>query len=192
MRAKLKTYNDNELQQLVIKGDKFAFETLFDRYWKRLYSYAFKIYREEEVCEDIVQEIFISLWNTLPHTTILNLESYLIRAVKYKIANHIRSLKFTQEHLDILNNISVIPKTVNDLEYLELETNILQEIEKLTPKCKEVFLLSRFENFSNAEIASKLNLSQHTVEKHISNALKLLRNNIDTCQLVTIITAMFI
>ncbi len=192
MKNKLSAYNDSELQQLAAKGDSFAFEVLFDRYWKRLYNYAYKIYKEEEVCEDIVQEIFISLWNTIPDTTILHLESYLMRAVKYKVANHIRSLRFTQEHIDVLNDISVTPKTVNDIEYQELEKNLIKEIDKLSPKCREVFMLSRFENYSNSEIASRLNLSLHTVEKHISNALKHLRNNIDSYQLSALVIAMFI
>lgn len=192
MKKALSALNDKELQQLAAIGDRFAFEVIFDRYWKRLFTYAYKIYREEDICEDIVQEIFISLWNAIPNTVILNLESYLIRAVKYKVANHIRDLKYTKEHIDILNTIAVTPKTVTDLEYIDLEKGIFKEIDKLSPKCREVFILSRFENYSNNEIATMLNLSLHTVEKHISNALKHLRNNIDNYQLSAFVIAMFI
>ncbi|WP_163399414.1 RNA polymerase sigma-70 factor [Flavobacterium fluviatile] len=192
MKSLLLTYKDYELQQLAANGDTLAFEVIFDRYWKRLYNYAFKIYKDEAVCEDIVQELFISLWNNLSVTPILSLESYLMRAVKYKVANHIRSLKFTKEHEDVLNDIAIIPKNSSDLEFKEFESELFKVIDTLTPKCKEVFLLSRFENCTNNEIASKLNLSVHTVEKHISNALKHLRNNITDYQLLFLVTALYI
>lgn len=169
--------SDEELQKLIFQENHDAFAILFDRYWKKLYTYAFKIYKEEEICEDIVQEIFISLWRNAGNTVILNLEAYLFRAVKYKIANHIRSLKFDREHVEVLEAIPEPNHSVDTIEYVEFEKGIMNHISQLTPKCREVFLLSRIEHFSNAEIAEKLSLSIHTVEKHISNALKQLRLN---------------
>ncbi|MBL0738710.1 RNA polymerase sigma-70 factor [Flavobacterium sp. GN10] len=168
---------DDELQKLIFEGSDAAFSIIFNRYWKKLYAYAFKIYKDEAICEDIVQEIFISLWKNASNTIILNLEAYLFRAVKYKIANQIRNLKFDQQHIEILESIPDPNLTINDLEYIDLERNINDQIDKLTPKCREVFLLSRMDHFTNAEIAAKLDLSIHTVEKHISNALKQLRLN---------------
>jgi RNA polymerase sigma-70 factor (ECF subfamily) len=176
MKNYLLQMSDEELQKLIFKENHDAFAIIFDRYWKKLYTYAFKIYRDEEICEDIVQEIFISLWKNSGNTVILNLEAYLFRAVKYKIANHIRSLKFDREHIEVLETISEPNHTVDHIEYIEFEKGIMNQISQLTPKCREVFLLSRMEQFSNAEIAEKLNLSIHTVEKHISNALKQLRD----------------
>ena len=168
---------DEELQKLIFEGNDAAFSIIFNRYWKRLYLYAFKIYKDEAVCEDMIQEIFISLWKNASSTVILNLEAYLLRAVKYKIANQIRNLKFDRQNTEILESIPDPNLTLNDLEYVDFEKNINDQINKLTPKCREVFLLSRIDHFSNAEIAAKLNLSIHTVEKHISNALKQLRVN---------------
>ena len=94
MKTSLLLLSDTELQKKLQRQDQLAFEVLFDRYWKRLYSFAFKIYKEEAICEDIVQEIFISLWEKSINTNIVNLEGYLLRAVKYKVANYIRDLKF--------------------------------------------------------------------------------------------------
>ena len=177
MKNYLLQMSDEELQKLIFEENHDAFAIIFDRYWKKLYTYAFKIYKEEQICEDIVQEIFISLWKNAGNTIILNLEAYLLRAVKYKIANHIRSLKFDREHVEVLESIPEPNHTVDDIEYVEFEAGIMNHISQLTPKCREVFLLSRIEHFSNAEIAEKLSLSIHTVEKHISNALKQLRLN---------------
>ncbi|MNL33364.1 RNA polymerase sigma factor [compost metagenome] len=77
----------------------------------------------------------------------------------------------------MLETIQEPNNTVDNIEYIEFEKGIMNQISQLTPKCREVFLLSRIEHFSNAEIAEKLSLSIHTVEKHISNALKQLRLN---------------
>lgn len=177
MKNHLLQMSDEELQKLIFQEDHDAFAIIFERYWKKLYAYAFKIYKEEEICEDIVQEIFISLWKNASKTVILNLEAYLFRAVKYRIANQIRSLKFDREHLEVLESIPAPHHTIDNIEYVEFERGIMNQISQLTPKCREVFLLSRIEHFSNAEIAEKLSLSIHTVEKHISNAIKHLRLN---------------
>lgn len=177
MKNYLLQMSDEELQKLIFQENHDAFAIIFDRYWKKLYAYAFKIYKDEEICEDIVQEIFISLWKNTANTVILNLEAYLFRAVKYKIANHIRSLKFDREHIEVLETIPEPNHTVDNIEYIEFEKAIMNQISQLTPKCREVFLLSRMEHFSNAEIAEKLSISIHTVEKHITNALKQLRGN---------------
>lgn len=191
MKSRFLKLSDQELQVLVSKGNEHAFEVIFNRYWKRLYSYAFKIYRSEEICEDIVQELFISYWNNAAQAQILNLEAYLLKSVKYKIANHIRSLKFEKEHLDVVDALHAPLKTVNDIEYKELEGALLDEINKLSPKCRDVFVLSRIESLSNSEIAQRLNLSIHTVEKHISNALKQLRSNPNFWQYQLIVILMF-
>jgi len=192
MKTTLSNLCDSELQQYVKEGSNQAFEVIFDRYWKRLFAYAFKIYNDEKIAEDIVQEIFISLWEKSNEANILNLEAYLIKSVKYKIANHIRDLKFSPVHIEILHNIPYTFKTEKDLEYKEFERDIFNEIRKLPPKCQEVFMLSRFEDYSSAEIAEQLDISVRTVEKHISNALKHLKATIGTYHLAVLITGMFL
>ena len=83
-------------------------------------------------------------------------------------------------------------KTEKDLEYKEFEKDIFDEIKKLPPKCQEVFMLSRFEDYSSAEIAEQLGISVRTVEKHISNALKHLKATIGVYHLAVLITGMFL
>ena len=191
MKTNLFALPDLELQIRVKNKDSKAFEILFDRYWKQLYSFAMRIYKDEDVCQDIVQEIFISFWEKHAQETILNLEAYLLRAVKYRVANHIRDLKFDSTHLQILESIPYPFETDKDLIYQDFEDIILSEIEKLPPKCRNVFMMSRFETFSNSEIAKKLNISERTVEKHISDAVKYLKLNIKTTQFAVLVTGMF-
>ncbi|MDT0644529.1 RNA polymerase sigma-70 factor [Zunongwangia sp. F363] len=190
MRKQLQYLNDEQLLKLMKKGDGKALEEIFNKYWKRLFSYAYKIYAEEEICEDIVQEVFISLWKKAGTSKILHLESYLLHAIKYKVAKHIRNLKFDHTNLEILNNA---PSAVEKgLEYTELEEKIHSEIGKLPPKCRQIFILSRFENLSNDEIARKHDISIRTVETHISYALKYLRSRVEFIHTVLFIMIMFL
>tara|TARA_R110002049_G_scaffold123553_4_gene278774 strand:- start:4182 stop:4760 length:579 start_codon:yes stop_codon:yes gene_type:complete len=192
MERPLKELSNQQLLILLKKGNEGAFNEIYNRYWNILYAYAFRIYTEEKICEDIIQEVFIRLWEKAKTTDITNIEGYLFKAIKYKIATHIRDLKFTNAHTEVLQNIAITNTSEKNLEYKEFEKNILLEIEKLTPKCKRVFTLSRFEQCSNLEISEKLNISIRTVEKHISDALKELKTRIKTHHVIGFVITMFI
>jgi RNA polymerase sigma-70 factor (ECF subfamily) len=192
MQTKETLLSDQQLLAKLRNGNETVFPLIFDRYWKRLYSYAFKIYRDDKVCEDIVQEIFISLWEKASESQILNLEAYLLRSVKYRVANHIRSLKFSSSQEEILESIPYPSNSVLSLEYQEFENEILSKVKQLPPRCREIFVLSRFDNYSNSEIAHKLNISIRTVEKQISNALSYLKTNIENTYFPLLVTTMLL
>ena len=192
MKTTLKNTSNQQLQILLKKGSESAFNEIYNRYWKILYAYAFRIYTEEKICEDIVQDVFISLWDKAKTTEITNIEGYLFRAIKYKITSHIRDLKFTSTHIEVLQNIAAPNTSEKNLEYQEFERSVLSEIDKLTPKCKKVFTLSRFEQLSNSEISEKLNISIRTVEKHISDALKELKSSLKINYIIWFVISMFL
>ncbi len=191
MKATSSNLSDEEIQLRIKNKDSQAFEILFDRFWPRLYSYSMRIYKDDAICKDIVQEIFISFWEKNSKDPILHLEAYFLRAVKYRVANHIRDLKFDSVQIQVLENIPYPLETDRGLTYLDFENKILNEIQKLPPKCRMVFMMSRFETFSNSEIAEKLNISERTVEKHISDAVKFLKISINTSQLTLLVAQMF-
>lgn len=178
MKNSYLTLSNEALQTRLNKGNEDIFNEIYNRFSKSLYYYACSLYHEEKICEDIVQEVFISLWEKARTVEITNIEAYLFRATKYKVLSYIRGLKLKSNHLDVHQNIPQLESSERNLEYREFEKNILSEIDKLTPKCKKVFLLNRFEHFSNNEIAIKLNISVRTVEKHISDALRKLKSSI--------------
>lgn len=158
--------------------DERALKQLYDVYWKKMYLYALKVLNHQQLCEDILQDIFISIWEKAPTAKIKNIESYLFRALKYKIANALRDEKYTQinnEHLNFLPSEDYVKNTI---EYKDLETQVHKTIQTLPEKCKNVFYLSRIEEYTNHEIAEELNISVRTVETHISKALKHLRVHI--------------
>lgn len=192
MKNNCEKLSNETLQSLLKKGNENAFNEIYNRYWSLLYAYAFRIYTEEKICEDIVQEVFIRLWGKAKITEIKNIEGYLFKAVKNRIATYIRDLKFTHTHIEVLQNISIPISSEKNIEYKEFEKHVFFEIDKLTPKCKKVFILSRFEHLSNTEISKKLNISIRTVEKHISDALKELKSNIQTNHIICFVIAMFL
>ncbi|QDH79236.1 RNA polymerase sigma-70 factor [Echinicola soli] len=178
MKQPLNSISDSQLLSRLKQGENTAFQVIYDRYWKRLYAYAYSVYRDEGVCEDCVQELFISLWQNNKETTILHLESYLFKAIKYKLSAHIKKLKFDVVHDEELKLLGNPESEKTDMEYLELEEVITAHINQLSGKCREVFVLSRMKNKSNSEIAEELKISKRTVESHISNALRLLRSSL--------------
>lgn len=184
--------SDQELLVELRSGKEEVFKFIFNRYWKRLYNYAFNIYNDDDVCEDIVQEIFVNLWEKSGEVEILNLEAYLYRSVKYRIVNHIRDLKFTEIQEEILKKIPYPSNSGSTMEYEEFETEIFNFIKMLPARCREIFMLSRFDNYTNSEIAKKLNISIRTVEKQISNALSFFKSKINNSHFTVIVTFMLL
>ncbi|UNY97858.1 RNA polymerase sigma-70 factor [Zhouia spongiae] len=178
MKKQHSSLSDHDLLSNFSEGKRYAFDAIFNRYWKRLFVYCYKVYEDEAICEDVIQEVFVSLWERRADLAINNLESYLFRAVKYKMAGKIRKLKFTDYHIEILEEAeNIVSYPENTLEYVEFEDELTSLVNQLPDKCKEVFCLSRYERLNNREIAEKLNISVRTVEAHISNALKYLKTN---------------
>lgn len=192
MERALNKLSNQQLQDLLRQGHEDAFNEIYNRYWDVLYTYAFRIYTEEKICEDIIQEVFIRLWEKATSIDILNIEAYLFKAIKYRIASHIRDLKYTSIHIDTLQNIAVSTASENNLEYEEFEKLVFFQIDQLTPKCKKVFVLSRFELLSNSEISQTLKISIRTVEKHISDALKKLKLSLKIHHIIGFVITMFL
>lgn len=138
------------------------------------------------MAKDIVQNIFIKIWESPETIKLDNPEAYLFKMVKNASLNYIR-------HLKVLDNLKVQVKEKylgEELYYIdfvgdepvelidrEIQEKIDQVMNSLPKKCKEVFLLSRNEGLKNREIAEKLNISIKSVEKHISRALAVYRAN---------------
>lgn len=179
------------LYEKIVQGDESAYYELFELYWEQLYSIAFKILRNQEIAKDIVQDLFLSIWEKRNSKDIQNIESYLTRAAKFSALkeirdNHFKNVEPIDERLELAESIG------HDIELNELQVHIESVIEELPDKCKAVFKLSRNEQLSNKEIAEKLNLSKRTVETHISNALKHLRKKLPKDQLISFLITLFI
>ncbi|WP_322550243.1 sigma factor [Flavobacterium psychraquaticum] len=104
--------------------DVKAFEEIYQKYASRMLTYALQILKEKEVCEDIIQNIFIDFWSKRETNTIENLEGYLFRAVKFQIFKYFRDTKFSDEDLTRLNLVEVSVSASKVLEYQDLELAI--------------------------------------------------------------------
>ena len=174
----LAAYTDEMLMDLIRQNRNFAFDELYRRHWAKLLDVAYKRLKSSDVAEEIVQEVFLNLYlkrKSLVITT--SIAAYLHTVLKYKVLDEIRPRLVRNNYRDEwLSRPQVLSDDVHEmLEHKELSSLIVTMAEQLAPKCKEVFLLRYKEQLSNKMIAERLQISEKTVEGHISVARKTLR-----------------
>lgn len=176
--AAYSSFTDQELTDLLKSGNEAAFAEVYKRYWSVLFLHARRMLGDSEEARDITQELFTGLW--LKATTIEfanSLSSYLYKAVRNKVFDHLKHDKITNDYLKSLNEFLIAGELINDDEQRvkELAEIIEAEIRALPAKMRVVFELSRKQHLSYKEIAEQLGISEHTVKSQVSNALHILR-----------------
>jgi RNA polymerase sigma-70 factor (ECF subfamily) len=177
-------YTEKELFELINLEDKESFELVYKKYWSKLYIYIFNILREREICEDIIQNVFIDLWEKRHDILISNLNQYLYQSVKYQIFNHFRKSKYKKELLMKFNQFCTEYEIDELYEQKELRDQIKDAISKLPEQRRIIFQMSRDEGLSNKEIAESLNISIQTVKNQISESLKFIRKSLITFYMI--------
>ena len=170
--------SDERLSLLLFNGDNGAFEEIFNRYWSKLYAAAYKRVKHREAAEEIVQDLFTLLWSKRKSVQIhTSLAAYLYTSVRYMVFNHIQKEAVRENYKDSFQaaNIFYDNSTEETVLLNDLNSNIEKEINHLPPKCRSVFELSRKKNKTNREIAEVLDISEKTVEGHLTKAIKLLK-----------------
>lgn len=170
---------DQKLIKQISEGNELAFAHFYDKYWEDLFKSAFKVLKEEDACKDIVQEVFLAIWEKPNFGHVQNIEAYLHQTTKFKVLMALRKDKISSKHLETMQELAA-NTTEELLEMSELDEIIGQSIKSLPERCRMVFKLSREEHLSNKEIAKRLGISIRTVETHISNALKHIRIHLDS------------
>ena len=168
-------YPDQELLVLIKNGDASAFDTLFNRHWEALYLKAFSLLRDAETCEDIIQDVFLRIWQNRASIEITHFSSYLRASARNGVFKVLAKKKLEANHLNTLTTLELLYHTEDEMNAKELESQIMASLEHLPDRCREIFVMSRFENMSNSEIAQKLTLSSRTVENQLYRAIKHLR-----------------
>lgn len=177
-----KDFQDEELLVCLKQGDELAFSEVYLRYKGSLYFHALKMLGDREKAQDVIQELFAKLWYKRDDLNPgLLLSSYLYTSVRNRILDHISHEKVVARYQESLQDF--IDKgefqTDNFIRERELSVIIEKEISKLPTKMREVFELSRKGNLSYNQIADKLEVSENTVRKHITKAIKRLRVRLD-------------
>jgi RNA polymerase sigma-70 factor (family 1) len=174
-----KNLSDNDLLAALKVGDKTAFNALYDRYWSVLFRLAFRILERHEGSKDVVQEVFVSLFENSTKRDISNLKAYLLQSTKYQCFMQLRAGKLSAKHIERMENVIICNLVDEEIEANELRKAIDHEIAALPEKCRQVFHLSRVEELTNKKIAERLNISEKTVENQITKALRTLRLTVD-------------
>lgn len=169
---------DSTLTALLKEGDQVAFTEIYNRHWKLIYAHVYKMLRDEDDAKDVVQEVFGNLWiKAAAIKSTINISGLLYTAARNKVFDLIEKNKVRSDYIGEIASFISDPAnekidTIDEKRIIEI---LEREIQKLPPKMKEIFELSRKENLSHKEIAAKLNISEQTVKKQVQNALKAIK-----------------
>ncbi len=156
-----------------------SFEMVFRTFYSEMVGFAMRYVIDQDVGEEIVQETFANIWAKIDETEVrTNVRSYLFGAVRHACLNYLKHEKVVLRHAEHTKHVVESTFSFDFAELSELESQIHQAFEKLPPKCREVFELSRFEGLKYQEIAERLDLSVKTVERHMGKALSIFREEL--------------
>jgi RNA polymerase sigma-70 factor (ECF subfamily) len=176
----------DELFDQVKTGDQKAFEQLFSIYFARLNDFARKVVKDDFISQDIVQEVFVKVWESKAGIESINLGAFLFRLVRNRCIDYIKHLKVVNNRMQQIE-VSTKHEELYRIDFLgnepyvlieqELKTEIEKTIRSLPDRCREVFILSRIDGLKNTEIAEKLGINIKNVERHLTRALQSFRKN---------------
>lgn len=156
---------------------EIMFEEVFKSHYKRLHAYACTILKDEDEAEEIVQNVFVKLWEKKEKITELqSLNAYLYRAVYNDCINHLKHEKVKASYRSYaVHTNSEMDNSTQQGKVLQLEERLRQALEELPEQCRTIFQMSRFEELKYREIADRMGLSVKTIENQMGKALKLMR-----------------
>ncbi len=172
---------DNEVLFAKVKnGDEVAFEILFKSFYASLTHFANAYLQDLDEAEEIVQSIFVNIWEKKEHIIIeTSFKSYIYQSVKNKCLNYLRNKKTQSKHLTIIDAKDYEDDhAIESMSSDEINQQLYFALEELPPKCKQIFQLSRLEGLKHKDIAEKLDLKVKTIENQIGIALKFLRTKL--------------
>lgn len=171
---------DKYLIKRLRKGDEKAYVFLMDSYHHRLCIYAYSLVRDKDQAADIVQNVFMRTWELRDRLKVkFSIKSFLYRSVYNEFIDQYRKRKsifeIEKKYIEALDHLI----EDSDPKQMEKLINVVKfEIENLSPRCKEVFVLSKKEGLTNIEISEYLNISVKTVEAQITKAFSQLREKL--------------
>jgi len=186
----VKNLPDTELFEQVQQDREQAFEVLMHRYSSQLYDVVYKRLGSDEETKDILQDIFIGVWKNRRQIQVTDsLYPYIYRAAKNAVIDQLiaRQKKVSYEDIPEGSLYSTLSGAEDKFNILELQQQFRTAINNMPATMRQVFLLSRDEQLTAREIASRLNISEQTVRNNISMALQRLRNDFRYSQLLVLL-----
>lgn len=167
---------DSFLFEELKNGNSRAFDKIFNNHYQNLCRFAYSFVHDEDSAHSLVQHVFIKLWDnraSLDHVD--HLTSYLTTMVRNHCINFVKREKRNTKLEDIPTNVQAENTTENQIDVHDFEEHLILALALLPERCKMAFEYSRFENFTNKEIAQKMEISAKGVEALIGRSLKSLR-----------------
>jgi RNA polymerase sigma-70 factor (ECF subfamily) len=170
--------DNKEMTADLVNENEAVFEQLFKKHFRELHAYSFSLLKDWDVAEEIVQSLFLKIWekNEWSHIQ-TSIKSYLYKSVYHDSLNYIRrqkvQLKYQTSTAYAMKNDT--DDAAGKLKMSELEQHLSRALGKLPEKCRAIFQLSRFQELKYQEIATQLDISIKTVETHMGKALRILR-----------------
>ncbi|MFH6999611.1 RNA polymerase sigma-70 factor [Flavobacterium sp. FlaQc-57] len=164
-------------------GEESALTELYNKFWQSLFVSSYNVLKDKELCEDIIQDIFMNIWHNREKLEInISLKGYMYACARYQVFNQFKKNK-DKIHVELFEDLDKrfqysTPET--QLMHEELLDQINSIVEALPEKCQLVYKLSREEQLSHKEIAERLEISTKTVENHITKALHVIRLSMGT------------
>jgi len=181
---------DNKIIKRFKEGDAEAFDAIYHNYSKKMFHFALGLVKDEDISKDLVQEVFVNLWEKRGQVDLnLNFDNYIFTIAYNSVRKYFRKKSIETKVIDHLvkNSPEIIESVDGTVIYNELLELASKTIENLPPKRKIVYKLSRQEGMKIKEIASKLNISTRTAENHLAKALKYLKEELSGISLLTLL-----
>lgn len=168
--------SDTEIMKRLQAGDEEAFTQLYHQYWGKLYVAALARLKDEYGAEEVVQKVFVRLWNKKSDLDIQNLSAYLSAMTRYAVYEHLaREYKLKERERKWTENV---PETFSVGTQIENKflLHFIQELSNELPeKCRMVFVYNKLEDQSLGDVAARMNISRKTAEAHLTKALRFIR-----------------
>lgn len=172
-------------------GSEGAFNKAFDLYYARLCFFTDKFLHDFDLSRSVVQQVFVDMWIKRDKLQVTSLQSYLFQSVRNASLDLLKHRKAESKYLSSLESEADNQRS-DWMEEAELADRINKAIQKLPDKCREIFVLCRFEELKYTEIATRLNISVKTVEMQIGIALKKLRKELSDYQMIQLLSVFFL
>jgi RNA polymerase sigma-70 factor (ECF subfamily) len=179
--------NEKELLGNLQQGCSVAFNTIYQLYSKPIYIYLLHKLKDPDMCSDVLQDIFVALWEKRESTIIdTSVKGYLFQAARFKIVDIYRKDKKFQSYLAGLGSYAdadySMPGDVLDQRKQLADT--MDEINKMPLRMKEIFIASRIEQENIQHIATRLSISKQTVKNQLGKAMRILRMNYSGVEMI--------
>lgn len=189
--ANIKDDTDEALLKQLRAGSKPAFEEIFNRYWYALYKIVYVRIQKHEEAEEIVQELFATLWQRRKALRIERLADYLFTAARHRTISYIRACMVRDAYQKDFKEDALTTETEEAVSFNELAHVIERVISTLPEKSQQVFRLNRMEGRPVSEVAKFLNMPRRTAEYHLTKSLRALRMHLKDFILIPLFVLLF-